>query len=291
MSAPVSQAITRKSASNLALAFVLLPPARRTAMAALYAFCREVDDVADNDALPVAARRQALAAWHEDLHRAARGEPPQRPVLRELQPHLTAYQLPLEPFEEILAGCAMDLDHTRYPDWPELDLYCHRVASAVGLLSIRIFGCRHPQCTDYAEALGRAFQLTNILRDVREDAARGRIYLPQSELARHAVSEDEILTGRYSPRYRALAESVAARARAHYARAARLVPAADRRALVAAELMGAVYWRLLERLAARGFDVFSGPRVRLSRATKLYLTARTWWRLRVGSPRPNYGPA
>ncbi len=289
MSAPVCQDITRKSASNLALAFVLLPPARRAAMAALYAFCREVDDVADDIAVPVEERRRALTTWREDLRRAVRGETPHLPVLHELQPHIATYQLPPEHFEEILAGCEMDLDHTRYPDWPELDLYCHRVAAAVGLLSIRIFGCRHPQCADYAEALGRAFQLTNILRDVREDAARGRIYLPQSELARHRVSEAEILESRYSPRYRALAESVAARARASYARATALVPAEDRRALVAAELMGAVYWRLLCRLSARGFDVFSGPRVRLSRATKLYLTARTWWRLRVGSSRPNYG--
>lgn len=292
MSASVCQAITRRSGSSFAPALALLPRARAAAMAALYAFCREVDDVADNDALPPAERRRALAAWREDLRRAVRGEAPHRPVLRELQPHLTAYQLPPEHLEEILAGCEMDLDHTRYPDWPALDLYCHRVAAAVGLLSIRIFGCRHPQSVAYAAALGRAFQLTNILRDVREDAARGRIYLPQCELARHRVSEDEILSGRYSPRYRALAESVAARARESYARAAALLPVmpgADRRALIAAELMGAVYWRLLGRLAARGYDVFSGPRVRLSRATKLYLTARTWWRLRVGPFRPNYG--
>jgi phytoene synthase len=283
------QSITRRSASNLALAFVLLPPARRRAMAALYAFCREVDDVADDTALPPAERRRALAAWREDLRRALAGHPPRLPVLRELQPHLVTYQLPFELFDEILAGCEMDLEHTRYPDWPELDLYCHRVAAAVGLLSIRIFGCRHPRSADYAEALGRAFQLTNILRDVHEDAARGRIYLPQTELARHGVTEAEILAGRYSARFRALAESVAARAREHYARAAALLPADDRRALIAAELMGAVYWNLLRRLAARGFDVFTGPRARLSRAAKLYLTARTWWRLRVGPFRPNYG--
>ena len=289
MSDALCQSITRRSASNLALAFVLLPPARRRAMAALYAFCREVDDVADHTALPSTERRRALAAWREDLRRAVAGDTPRLPVLRALQPHLVTYQLPFDLFDEILAGCAMDLEHTRYPDWPELDLYCHRVAAAVGLLSIRIFGCRHPQSADYAEALGRAFQLTNILRDVREDAARGRIYLPQTELARHGVTETEILEGRYSARFRALAESVAARARDDYARAAALLPADDRRALIAAELMGAVYWNLLRRLAARGFDVFTGPRARLNRAAKLYLTARTWWRLRVGPFRPNYG--
>lgn len=289
MSDALCQSITRRSASNLALAFILLPPARRHAMAALYAFCRQVDDVADDPAVPPAERRRSLAAWRADLRRAVAGETPHLPVLRELQPHLVTYQLPWDLFDEVLAGCEMDLELTRYPDWPALDLYCHRVAAAVGLLSIRIFGCRHPHSADYAEALGRAFQLTNILRDVREDAARGRIYLPQTELARHGVTEAEILEGRYSERFRALAESVAARARAYYARAAARLPADDRRALIAAELMGAVYWNLLRRLAARGFDVFTGPRARLSRATKLYLTARTWWRLRVGPFRPNYG--
>lgn len=289
MSDALCQSITRRSASNLALAFVLLPPTRRRAMAALYAFCRQVDDVADDPAVPPADRRRALAAWRADLRRAVAGETPRLPVLRELQAHLVTYQLPLDLFDEVLAGCEMDLEHTRYPDWPELDLYCHRVAAAVGLLSIRIFGCRHPHSADYAEALGRAFQLTNILRDVREDATRGRIYLPQTELARHGVTEAEILEGRYSPRFRALAESVAARAREYYARAAARLPADDRQALIAAELMGAVYWNLLRRLAAQGFDVFTGPRVRLSRVAKLYLTARTWWRLRVGPFRPNYG--
>lgn len=290
MTAPVSQALTRRSASNLALAFVLLPAPRRAAMAALYAFCREVDDVADEDAVPVDARRRALDDWREDLHRASTGAPPRHAILRELQPHLETYRLPLDCFEDILAGCEMDLDHSRYPDWSELELYCHRVAGAVGLLSIRIFGCQHPGCAAYAEALGQAFQLTNILRDVREDAARGRIYLPQTELARHQVTEADILAGRYSPRYRALAAAVADRARQRYREAAAARPAADLRALIAAELMGAVYWGLLGRLAARDYDVFAGPRVRLSRLTKLALIARTWWRIRVRhSPRPNYG--
>ncbi len=291
MSESVSQAITRKSASNLALAFVLLPPARRAAMSALYAFCREVDDVTDEDAVSVAERRQGLAAWREDLRRACGGGEPRFPVNRELQPFIRTYDLPFDLFNEILAGCETDLDQTRYPDWPQLELYCHRVASAVGLLSIRIFGCRHPRSAAYAEALGRAFQLTNILRDVRDDAARGRIYLPETELARTGVSAEDILAGRYSDRFRALAESVAARARDYYRQAAAALPAEDRRALIAAELMGAVYWRLLGRLAARGFDVFSGPRVRVSKAMKLFLVCRTWWRLRIGPFAPNYGPA
>jgi len=291
VSESVSQAITRKSASNLALAFVLLPPARRAAMSALYAFCREVDDVTDEDAVAVAERRRGLAAWREDLRRACEGGEPRFPVNRELQPFIRTYGLPFDLFNEILAGCEMDLDRTRYPDWPQLELYCHRVASAVGLLSIRIFGCRHPRSAEYAEALGRAFQLTNILRDVHDDAARGRVYLPETELARFGVPAEDILAGRYSDRFRALAESVAARARDYYRQAAVALPAEDRRALIAAELMGAVYWRLLDRLTARGFDVFTGPRARVSRATKLFLVCRTWWRLRIGPFVPNYGPA
>ncbi len=289
MSAPVSHAITRRSASNLALAFVLLPRPRRAAMNALYAFCREVDDVADDTARPVPERRQALAAWREDIRLACAGDEPRLPVSRELRPFIHLHRLPFELFDEIVAGCEMDLELTRYPDWPQLELYCHRVASAVGLLSIRIFGCRHPHSAAYAEALGRAFQLTNILRDVREDAARGRIYLPQTELDRFGVPAEDLLAGRYSERFRALADAVAARARAYYREAAARLPAEDRRALIAAELMGAVYWRLLEHLAAREFRVLDGPRARLSRATKLWLVCRTWWRLRVGPFVPNYG--
>ncbi|MBE7499797.1 MAG: presqualene diphosphate synthase HpnD [Verrucomicrobiales bacterium] len=291
MSASISHAITRKSASNLAFAFGLLPPAKRRAMSALYAFCREVDDVADEESRPTDLRRQQLAGWRRDVRAACDGQSPSFPVNRELQPAIQRYRLPFALFDEIIQGCEMDLDTRGYADWPDLERYCHHVASAVGLLSIEIFGYRHPGCRDYAVALGQAFQLTNILRDVHEDAARGRIYLPQSELERCHVTPDEILSGRYSSRFRALAEAGANRARAFYQRAAAALPAEDRRAMIAAELMGAVYWQLLLRLEARAFDVFGAPRVRLPLAAKLRLVARTWWRLRIGPFAPNYGSA
>lgn len=284
-----SAAITRASGSNLALAFILLPKARRRGMAALYAFCREVDDVADEDTRPVDERARALAAWREDVQTACRGGPPRFPVNRELQPVIREYALPFELFDELIRGCEMDLTRHRYPTHADLDAYCHRVASVVGLLSIEIFGYTDPRCRDYAVSLGRALQLTNILRDVRTDARRGRIYLPGEELERHGVDEMEILEGRYSERYARVAEAVAARARQFYAAAREALPPADRRSMVAAELMGSVYWRLLRKLEAARFDVFGPHPTRLSRWQKALLILRTWLRVRAGVLTPNYG--
>jgi hypothetical protein len=186
-----SRSITRKSASNLALAFVLLPRAKRDAMCALYAFCREVDDVADEDTQPAELRAAKLGQWREDIRRACAGSQPQFAVNRELAPILHRYRLPFELFDQLIQGCEMDLTTHRYADRQALELYCYRVASVVGLLSIEIFGYRHPACRAYAVSLGQALQLTNILRDVQTDARRGRIYLPQSELARFGVTEAE----------------------------------------------------------------------------------------------------
>src|SRR5882757_3333241 len=203
-----SRAITRKSASNLAIAFILLPRPKRDAMSALYAFCREVDDVADEDSVPAEQRRARLAGWRDDIRRACENGSPQFPVIRELQPVIREFHLPFVSFDDIIKGCEMDLDHSRYENLAGLSLYCYRVASAVGLLSIQIFGFKNPQCHDYATHLGHALQLTNILRDVREDAGRGRIYLPLSELEKFGVAEEEILHGEYSSRYRDMAASV-----------------------------------------------------------------------------------
>jgi 15-cis-phytoene synthase len=284
-----SQAITHKSASNLALAFILLPKPKRDAMSALYAFCREVDDVADEEAAPVEQRRAGLSAWRADVQRACEGSTPEFAVNRELQPVIREFGLPFCSFDDIIKGCEMDLDQHRYEQYGDLALYCYRVASAVGLLSIQIFGFKNEGCYDYATHLGHALQLTNILRDVREDAGRDRIYLPLAELKRFGVSEAEILRGEYSSRYRDLAASVGAKARGHYQLARKLLPAEDRRAMVAAELMGAVYWQLLQKLERRNFNVFGPQRTRLSKPHKLALILQTWLRFAVGAATPNYG--
>jgi 15-cis-phytoene synthase len=286
-----SHVITRKSASNLALAFLLLPRAKRDAMSALYAFCREVDDVTDNESTPVEKRREQLAAWRADIRRACAGETPQFTVNRELQSVIREYHLLFPLFDELLRGCEMDFDLQRYENFERLETYCYRVASVVGLLSIEIFGYQNPACRDYAVYLGKALQLTNILRDVKNDAGRGRIYLPLDELKKCGVTPDEILRHEYSDRFAQLAAAVAGRAKNFYRQAWRSLPAEDRHAMVAAELMGAVYWRLLQKLEQQRFNVFDLRPLKLSKPCKLALILKTWLRFALGSTSPGYGNA
>src|SRR5450432_3964805 len=284
-----SRAITRKSASNLALAFILLPREKRDAMSALYAFCREVDDVADDESVPAEKRRSQLAEWRDDIRRAVENQPPQLVTNQEFQPIIRQFHLPCALFDELIKGCEMDLDTKRYENYEQLELYCYRVASVVGLLSIEIFGYQNPACREYAIHLGKALQLTNILRDVRTDAERGRIYLPLSELKKFNVSEEEILGHGYSERFHKLAASVAGRAKHFYQLAQQTLPAEDRRAMVAAELMGSVYWQLLQKLEHERFNVFGPEPMRLNKVQKILLILRTWLRLAAGVMSPNYG--
>jgi phytoene synthase len=268
---------------------VLLPKAKREGMSALYAFCREVDDVADEEVRPVADRRLALAAWREDVAKACRGEYPKFSVNRELKQIIQRHNLPFALFDELIRGVEMDLDIHRYETMTGLEEYCYRVASVVGLLSIEIFGYRNPACRHYADALGKALQLTNILRDVRVDAERGRIYLPLEDLRRFEVREEEILHFQYSERFCRLASHIASRACTHYEEARRLLPAEDRRSMAAAELMGSVYWRLLNKLQLQRFDVFGPEPTRLGKTQKILLILRTWLRVVSGAVVPNYG--
>lgn len=288
-STQVSESIIRKSASNLALAFILLPKEKRSAMSALYAFCREVDDIADEEIVPVAARREQLAAWREDVRKACSGGKVRFPVIREMQPFIVAYRLRFELFDDLIRGVEMDLDIIRYRTFAELEQYCYRVASVVGLLSIEVFGYRDPVCRDYAVHLGKALQLTNILRDVHNDAARGRIYLPLDELAKLGVTESEIMEGRYTQRYFELARLVADRARSFYRAARERLPPTERKSMATAELMGSVYWRILKKLEKRKFDVFSHEPARLNKIHKALLILRTWTQMSVGLNSPGYG--
>jgi phytoene synthase len=284
-----SRALTKKSASNLALAFILLPREKRDAMSALYAFCRAVDDVADEDSIPAEKRREQLSAWRTDIRRACENQKPEFVLNQEFQPVIQKFNLSFALFDELIQGCEMDLDTLRYENYEQLEVYCYRVASVVGLLSVEIFGCKNPACRDYAIYLGNALQLTNILRDVKNDAARGRIYLPQSELKKFNVSEAEILGSKYSDNYCQLAASIAARAKNFYALAQKNLPPEDRRSLVAAELMGSVYWQLLQKLERGKFDVFGPQPLKLSKPRKLALIFQSWLRFTLGSTSPNYG--
>ena len=260
-------------------------------MVALYAFCREVDDVADDDAVPLAKRAEKLHQWRDDIRRACEWGEPQFEVCRELRPFIREYNLPFSLFDELLIGMESDLQKMRYRDFDELKLYCHRAASVVGLLSIRIFGCDSKAAQRYAENLGQALQLTNILRDVAEDAARDRIYLPQSILEKYSVDESDILEDRFTIGYENAAQEIAERAWAHYRLARESFPLEQKHQLVASEAMGATYWRLLMKLRAVRYNAFQTNRRRLKtrRLVKLAIALKTWLSVRRKAYRPVYG--
>lgn len=256
--------ITRESKSNLALAFVSLGREQRADITTFYAFCRVIDDIADSPELSVAEKAQGLADWRGWLRASRTGEPILAAEIRAL---ITKYPLTPKMLEEIIAGVEMDLSISRYATFEELRVYCYGVASAVGLVSIEIFGYRHPQCREYAIELGLALQTTNIIRDVGKDLRIGRVYLPQDEMARFDYAEGDLLALKYDERFVALMEFQAQRSRAFFARAAALLPPADRRSMVAAEIMGSVYRSLLHRMERDRFRVFQ-KEYRLNRLQK-----------------------
>jgi 15-cis-phytoene synthase len=260
------------SGSSFYYSFLFLPPEQRRAILALYAFCREVDDVVDDCQDPGVARLK-LQWWREEIGRAFQGSP-QHPVTRALQPQLERYNLPEEYFREIIDGMQMDLDQARYADFSALALYCHRVAGVVGLLAAEIFGYQDRGTLHYATDLGTALQLTNILRDVREDARRGRIYLPQDELRRAGVEEEDILHGVSTPPLHSLLAQQAARARDYYQRAEQALPEVDRPAQRSGLIMSRIYSTLLDEIEADGFRVLE-RRVALTPLRKLWIAWRT----------------
>ena len=259
-----AQQITRASKSNLALAFVSLGAEQRRDITTFYAFCRLIDDIADSTELAVSDKAERLTAWRRALSNPQPNEPPLAPEIRAL---IAKYHLTPAMLEEIIAGVEMDLSRSRYATFEELRLYCYRVASAVGLVSIEIFGYRNPQCREYAIELGLALQTTNIIRDVGKDLETGRIYLPQDELARFGYSEAELLGRTYNDRFLALMEFQAQRSREFYRKAAALLPREDRRSMVAAEIMGSVYRALLTQIERDRFRVFAKA-YRLNRLQK-----------------------
>jgi phytoene synthase len=245
--------ITRQSNSNLALAFISLGRERRRDITIFYAFCRVIDDIVDSSELSVAAKRLRLAEWRNMLRAAAAGEPALAQDVRAL---IDKYSLSPGMLEEIIAGVEMDLSISRYATFDELRVYCYRVASAVGLVSIEIFGYRNHACKEYAVQLGFALQMTNIIRDVGKDLRDGRIYLPQEDLARFDYSEAALQDRQYNERFVRLMKFEAARAREFFMRAAGLLPREDRRSMVAAEIMASVYCGLLRRMELDKFRVF-----------------------------------
>jgi 15-cis-phytoene synthase len=268
-----------RSGSSFYYSFLFLPAEQRRAITALYAFCREIDDAVDECSEPHVARTK-LQWWRDELARAFRGEP-RHPVTQALGEPLARHNLPQEYFLELIDGMEMDLDGFEYRSFSELALYCYRAAGVVGLLSAEIFGFEDRRTLRFAEELGTAFQLTNILRDVREDAMRGRIYIPRDEMARFGVTATDLHAGQTSERVRALLKFQAERARSYYRQARALLPAHDRARQRSSLIMAAIYEATLEEIARDGYRVLE-HRLALTPVRKLWIAWRTARRIARG---------
>jgi len=281
--------LTRKSRSNFYYAFLTLPRRRRDALYAVYAFCRTVDDIADlgdERGVDRAAQRTELERWRRDVARCYEpGGRPEHPIAAGLARAVSEFAIPREALLAIIDGVEMDLDQVRYETAEDLYPYCYRVASAVGLCCIEIFGYTDPRAREYAVNLGTALQLTNIMRDVGADARAGRVYVPQEDLRKFGVTTEDLRAGRYSDEFVSLMRHQAARARQFYRAARDAFPTADARSLVAAEIMGRIYRALLDEIEARGFRVFE-ERVTVQTGRKLAIALRCWASVRFGHGGP-----
>ncbi len=263
--------ITRRAKSNLAFALRILPRERRDDAVVFYAFCRTLDDLADAPGIPAAERAASLQAWQHGLEQGFENPTELQRGIVALRERLS---IPNEPLVAIIEGCRMDLEPRRFQTWNDLSDYIWKVACAVGLVSIRIFGCTDSEAERYAEALGHALQLTNILRDIREDHENGgRIYLPLEDLARFGVTEADLAAGVRNERFLALMDFEAERAASYFHQAEALLPAADRKALAPARIMAAIYQELLAQMRCDGFRVFE-KRYRVSNSRKLWILAK-----------------
>lgn len=269
--------VTKKHAKNFYYAFLFLPKVKREAIYAVYAFCRYCDDIADGDLGP-ANRPALLRAWRQELDNCYAGHPTHH-ITEALYQVVTHYRIPKHYFEELMRGVEMDFTVRRYVTFADLELYCYRVASVVGLLCIEIFGYAHPGVQGYARHLGTALQLTNIMRDVKEDAENGRIYLPLEDLQAFRVSEEDILQQRYAPEFATLMDFQAQRVTEYYHKAEACLLPGDKSGLIAPEIMAAIYRVTLRKIARRRYQVFRG-RVSLSPVHKvllaLYVFLKIW---------------
>ena len=261
------------SGSSFYYSFLFLPAERRRAITALYAFCREVDDIAD-EVTDIGVARTKLAWWRTEVANLFAGHP-QHPVTKALAPFVKEFGLDAGRMNEIIDGMEMDLVYHRYPDFDSLKLYCHRAAGVVGQLSASIFGFAKPATLEYAEALGLAFQLTNIIRDVGEDARRGRVYIPQDELARFGITSEDILARRGGDAFRTMMEFQAGRAQSYYELAHSKLAPEDRASQRAGLIMAAIYSTLLDEIRRDRYDVLD-KRIALTPLRKLWIAWKTW---------------
>lgn len=277
----VCRSITRNSAKNFYYAFLVLPKPKRQALCAVYAFMRRCDDLADDATMPMRERREKLENWINDFHRALSGQATDEPVLLALTDTQRRFRIPTELLDQLAYGTAMDVQGeavageltVQYRTFDDLYLYCYRVASVVGLVCIRVFGYRDSGAEPLAEQLGLAFQLTNIIRDVKEDAEMGRVYIPQEDLVNHGIAAEELRSGSEAARFRGLLAMEADRAREYYSAADELIPLIDEDSQPALWVLATIYRRLLDKIASRQYDVFHG-RVSLTAREKLTILGK-----------------
>jgi len=262
--------------------FLVLPPRKRGAIIAVWDFCRAVDDAVD-EAPEGSSAQERLSLWRDELAACyavdspAADAAPRTPQGQALVPYIRAFNLPRRPFDDLIDGVEMDLARDRYETFSDLADYCRRVASAVGLVCVEIFGYRDPAARTYASDLGMALQITNIIRDVRADLEKGRVYLPAEDMARFRVTVEDLRAGRLTPAVSGLMRFECERARFYYTKAATELPPADRRSLLAAEIMGGIYLEILRRIENSGYDVFS-RRVRVPRPRRAVIALHLWAR-------------
>jgi 15-cis-phytoene synthase len=291
----VCRSIARSSAKNFYYAFLALPKPKRQALCAVYAFMRKCDDIADNEGIPIRERRQKLYTWLDDFHRAHAGQPTDDAVLMALTDAQRRFLIPVGWLDQLAYGTAMDIEEdpekelesfrpdnrtlppngltVQYKTFEDLAFYCYRVASVVGLVCIKIFGYRDPAAEQLAERCGLAFQLTNIIRDVKEDAAQGRVYLPQEDLAKFGIVPEELRDASDAARFEPLLALEAERAREYYRSGEELIPYIDEDSQPALWALVTIYRRLLEKIASRQYDVFHG-KIRLTAREKLLILGK-----------------
>ena len=260
--------------TSFSYSFVVLPAAQRRAIGAVWDFCRAVDDAVDEAVDPATAATEVVK-WREEVGRLFGPDTPQTPQSQSLKPYVEALVLSRQPFDDLVDGVEMDLRRSRYETFDELVGYCRRVASAVGVMCIEVFGCRDSRSREYAFNLGLALQLTNIIRDIKADLEQGRVYLPQEDLARFGVSEQALASGVMTDAMRKLLAHECQRARQLYTAAAQAMPHAESRKLVAAEIMGAIYFEILQRIERRDYDVFT-ERIRVPKLQRARIALQIW---------------
>lgn len=267
--------------TSFSYSFLVLPPAERQAIGIVWDFCRAVDDAVD-EASDAATAAAAVVMWRAEVGRVFGADAPLTPQGLRLKPVVSQCTLSRQPFDDLVDGVEMDLRRSRYETFDELIEYCRRVASAVGMMCIEIFGCRDPHAREYAFNLGLALQVTNIIRDVAVDFANGRVYLPHEDLVRFAVTEDDIRAGQVTEPMRRLLAHECQRARLLFEAAAHAMPQAEARRLLAAEIMGGIYFEILQRIERRGYDVFTEV-IRVPKAVRARIALATWARAQLSA--------